>query len=431
MSKKILMICYYYPPLTDVGCKRSVAFSKYWKKAGWEPCVLSVKNPDKVYCSIGDEPPPEGIEVTYTYSLFNLYKFFGKANGVISRILRLIGIKLQNNYFYDLFCVPDIFIGWVLPAIISGFRIIKREKIDIIYVSCSPFSAGIIGWWLKKLTGVPLAIDYRDPFGLDKTKYQKIWKPTWFRIPIDRWIAGTILKSCDLFTVTTEETRELYIEQFPNVKDKIHTVYNGFDHHLLEDIKDQEKFSKFTIIYTGNFYYELEFDYFFEGLGQLKKEGEISADNFQFLFYGGIAERIQDSLTAHDIIELVQVKSRVPHGDVLEVIKRSHLQLLRIVQPMISTKLFEGIALNIPLLATIPEGEVIRIVRKYSPNSICISDNFANSISDSIRKIMILYENEISPNNIEEFLNSFSREDLSQKMLKLLVRLPRDRSVDA
>jgi len=27
----------YYPPLVDVGCKRSVAFSKYFKKHGWNP----------------------------------------------------------------------------------------------------------------------------------------------------------------------------------------------------------------------------------------------------------------------------------------------------------------------------------------------------------------------------------------------------------
>jgi hypothetical protein len=49
-GKNILMLCYYYPPLTDVGSKRSVAFSKYFKKHGWNPCVLSVTNPDRAYC---------------------------------------------------------------------------------------------------------------------------------------------------------------------------------------------------------------------------------------------------------------------------------------------------------------------------------------------------------------------------------------------
>ena len=423
MKKNILMICYYYPPLLDVGCKRSVAFSKYWKKAGWEPHVLSVKNPDKTYCSLCDDRPPKGVDVIYTYSLFNIYKFLGKVNGLLSRILGLVGIKLQHNYFYDVFCVPDLFIGWVLPAIISGLRIIKRKKIDIIYVSCTPFSAGIIGWCLKKMTGKPLVIDYRDPYGLDISKYQKAFKPVWFRKPIDRWIAGTILKCCDLFTVTTEETKELYVEQFPCVRDKIHTVYNGFDHHLLDGIEEQEKFFKFTIIYTGNFYYDIEFDYFFEGLGLLKKKGKINADNFQFLFYGGRVERIQDALMHYDVVDLVQIKSRIPYAEVLKEIKRSHLQLLRIAKPMISTKLFEGIALNIPFLATVPAGEVEGIVRKYSPCSYVVSDNSAKSLSHCVGNAMILHENDFRSNKIESFLNSFSRENLSLKILKLFASL--------
>ena len=45
--KNILMICYYFPPLTDVGSKRSIAYAKYFKKYGWNPVVLSVKNPDR------------------------------------------------------------------------------------------------------------------------------------------------------------------------------------------------------------------------------------------------------------------------------------------------------------------------------------------------------------------------------------------------
>ncbi len=417
------MICYYYPPLSDVGCKRSVAFSKYWKKAGWKPHVLSVKNPDKTYCSLGDDRPPENIPVTYTYSLFNIYKFFGKVNGLVSRFFALIGVKLQHNYFYDVFCIPDLFIGWLLPAIVSGLKIIRRERIDIIYVSCSPFSAGIIGWCLKKITGKTLVIDYRDPYGLDISRYQQAFKQVWFRKPINRWIAGTILKSCDLFTVTSEETKELYVEQFPGLRNKIHTVYNGFDHHLFDNIKEQIKFPKFTIIYTGNFYYDIEFNYFFEGLGILKQNGKINSDNFQFLFYGGDIEYIKDALIRYNIVELVHVKSRIPYTEILKEIKRSHLQLLRITQPMISTKLFEGIALNIPLLATVPVGEVEKIVREYSHSSYVVSDNSAISISHCILSAMSMHENAFKSNEISSFLDSFSREKLSLEMIKLFVSL--------
>lgn len=423
MSKKILMICYYFPPLTDVGCRRSIAFAKYWKQAGWSPHVLSVSNPDKTYCSPGDDLPPPGIDVTRTPSLLNVYWFFGKLNGLCSRILSCFGIDLQHNYFYDLLCVPDFFIGWVIPGILSGLKVIKSKKIDLIYVSCSPFSAGLIGMWLKRLTGCPLVLDYRDPYGLDISRYQKGFMPKKFRRPVDRWIARRIIQACDLFTVTTEETRKLYMEQFPEVKEKIHTIYNGFDHQLLTGLKPENKFSRFTIIYTGQFYYDVEFDSFFNALGQLKKNGKINGHNFQFLFYGGEPETLQESMAAHDVMDLVHIRCRIPHAEVLKEIKRSHLQLLRIARPMISTKLFEGIVLDIPFLATIPRGEVEDIIRKYSPGSHIITDNAPQSICRCIERAMAGYPSMDIPNKVTSFLKTFSRERSSLQMLHLFDRL--------
>jgi len=415
------MICYYYPPLTDVGCKRSVAFAKYWKKAGWEPHVLSVRNPDKMYCSLGNDGSPAEVPVTYSYSLFNVYKFFGKLNGLLSRILGLFGVKLQHNYFYDIFCIPDIFIGWVIPAIISGYKIIKRERMDILYISCSPFSAGIIGYCIKKLTGIPFALDYRDPFGVELSDYGPC-EGARFRKPIDHWIASAIIKSCDLFTVTAENTKRLYIMQLPSVKGKIHTVYNGFDRQLLADINEQEKHGKFTIIYVGNFYYNIEFDYFFEGLNLLKTENEINSDNFQFLFYGEIKDSLLDSINRHDVGDLVQVKAWIPYKEVLGEIKRAHLQLLRIIPPMISTKLFEGIALNIPFLATIPEGEVEEIIKTYSPDSCIVTVSDGVAVAQGIRQAIVRFQNVGFRNNkIEDFLTEFSRENTAYKMLELFL----------
>jgi hypothetical protein len=92
---RILMVCYYYPPLLDVGCRRSVAFSKYFKKYGWNPVVLSVKNPDKTYCILAKERPPPGIVTEYSYSVFNLRTIFGKLNGFFTKTLKSVKIELK------------------------------------------------------------------------------------------------------------------------------------------------------------------------------------------------------------------------------------------------------------------------------------------------------------------------------------------------
>jgi len=45
----------------------------------------------------------------------------------------------------DLFCIPDQFIGWIPLTFLKALRILKKNKIDLIYVSIKPFSSAIIG----------------------------------------------------------------------------------------------------------------------------------------------------------------------------------------------------------------------------------------------------------------------------------------------
>mgnify|MGYP001817950951 CR=1 FL=1 len=216
------MLCYYYPPLTDVGSKRSVAFSKYFKKHGWNPCVLSVKNPDRAYCSTGDAVPPDGVCTKYSYSIINLYMLVSYANAAFSKLLKLFGINLRTIYFYNIFCIPDLFWGWIPLTIIKAARLIRKRDIDIIYVSCTPHSSGIIGIILKRLSGKPLVIDYRDPFHISAFKMIKMPR---FRRKINRAIQDYYLKRADITIVNNEDTKNIYIDEYPIVENKIYLPY--------------------------------------------------------------------------------------------------------------------------------------------------------------------------------------------------------------
>ncbi len=220
------MICYYYPPITDVGSKRSIAFSKYFRKHGWNPFVLSVKNPDRHYCVVGQSTPPEGVATHYACSLVNLSWILGKMNGALSRVLGLCGIEVKRNYFHDFLCYPDLFLGWIPLATLKGARMVRRHGIDAIYVSCSPFSGALVGLFLKKLTGRPLVLDFRDPFVTGVVSH---FTTSRVRQKILARFERAFLRNADLLLVTSEETRAEYVKAYPGSAEKIFTVYNGFD----------------------------------------------------------------------------------------------------------------------------------------------------------------------------------------------------------
>lgn len=414
-NKNILMLCYYFPPLIDVGCTRSVAFSKYFKKHGWEPFVLSVKNPDKNYCRLGDASPPEGVQVEYTSSIINPYPFVSIADAVLRRIFGMLEIRLKFNFFYNLLCVPDHFWGWIPLTVMRGKKLIREKNIQLIYVSCSPHSSAISGILLKKLTGRPLVIDYRDPYLISSFNYRGL------QGLIGPRIQNYFLRKADAVIVNNEGTAKVYIEEYPVVKNKIFTVHNGFDLDFMPDHK-LEKHKKFTITYTGNFYSKMiPPELVFDAISILDQEGKITAGNFQFLFYGESPYEILEIARKCGVEKYVSTNSRIPYADALQVLSRSHLQLLRIVKPMISTKLFEGIPLNLPFLATISTGEVEAIIKEFSPSSLIVTTNSARDVANAISSAISMYEkHEVEDNHVEKFLKSFSRENLALKLMGII-----------
>lgn len=420
--KRILLISYYYPPLTDVGCKRSVAFAKYLKKYGWEPYVLSVKNPDKTFCSLGNEKPPSGISTEYSYSVVNIYKFFGKLNALLLIILKFLGIEMKSNYFYDIFCIPDFFWGWIPLTTLKGYNIINKFNIDIIYVSCRPFSSAVIGILLKFITKKPLVIDFRDAYALETRSLNWLFLRPEFRKKMDKWIENKILKYTDIFITVTQKLKELYIHQYPQVRDKIFVIHNGFDSEFIPEEKSCSKYTKFTIVYVGNFYFSaLDQNIFFEALAFLKNREGISKNTFQFLFYGEGKDRIAQISKCFGVEDLVIVNSRISYRDIIKVITKSYLQLLRVVEAAVPTKLFEGLSLNVPFLATSPNAEAEQIIRKYSPSSYIIEEESAEKVAEAILDAITKYKkHEIKDNYVKEFLESFSRENLTLKLMKII-----------
>ena len=423
MSKNILMICYYYPPLIDVGCKRSLAFSKYFKKYGWNPIVLSVKNPDKTYCLMGTDRPPEGIYTKYTYSIFNPNKLAGKLNGLYTKITSLFNVKLSRNYFYNLLCIPDIFWGWMPLATFDGLKIIRQKQVDLIYVSCPPFSSAIIGVILKMITGKTLIIDFRDSYALKPHLLRHSHATPRLREDIDLWFEAKILNRADLFVVTTEEMRNLYADRYKQNSHKIYAVHNGFEAGELPSTNRLgKKYSKFTIFYSGNYYFEAPGRYtFFESLALLKKQGRVNERLFQFIYYGAQIETFDQIAKRLEIEDLLVLKPLIPHKALLKIIPQCHLHLIRIMQPMISTKLFEAIALNIPVLAIIPHGEAERLLKSFCPSSYVITDSSPQKTAEAIFDAMKKYEREeIDDNRVTEFLRDFSRESLTVKFMRLV-----------
>lgn len=419
---RILLISYYYPPLTDVGGLRALGFSKYLPIYGWEPYVLSVRNPDRGYCSLGKDKPPRGVKIYYSWSILNPSRIIGKLNGLLSLAFKLFGKRLRTNVFNNLFCIPDIFIGWIPLSIIKGIMIIRKYKIDMIYVSSKPFSSALIGLFLKSVTKKPLVLDLRDPtiFSL----YDQNSLSFKFHVKVSKAIEKCVLKKVDKLIFVTKTTEKDYLLEYPFLEGRTCCIYNGFFSEYLPK-KQSKPFDIFTITYVGNYYPRYyDSDLILHSLKKVISRNRIPKKHIRFLYLGDNADWFKRMREKYGLSDVVDCPGRVSREDSIKALSKSSVIFLRIVEDRISTKLFEGLSTGIPLLSAISNNEVIDIIEKYSPQSINVNPHDCDALAEAIEN---LYNNwkhgRLCRKANEEYLSLFNKKSLAKEFVKELKSL--------
>ena len=131
MTKKVLMICYYFPPIVTSGVARSLEFAKLLPHFGWTPS-FSPSDVPRILGSrpdLGENPTGIPVERTFEWNLAGLADFL---HGACRRIARLFGKTLNVNLFRTYLCFPDSQIAWF--STVAALRLAREG--DLIYVSC-------------------------------------------------------------------------------------------------------------------------------------------------------------------------------------------------------------------------------------------------------------------------------------------------------
>jgi len=370
--KNVLFISYFYPPIGGCGPIRTLKFNKYLSEYGWQPIVLTVRNRDRFYTQRGYDIIPDGIQVYRSLNVLNNLS-------VIDGIFKRLNITKQ-------FMVPDIYIGWIPMAILNSLRIIKNNKIDIIYTSAE--SDMLVALVLKRITGIPFVVDFRDAWTLNPYKGK-------YLLPSLKWLdesfEGSVLSSADHILTTTEGTKEDYIQKYPYVESKISCMFSGFD---VDDIPISiDKFDKFTIIYTGFFYGVQMPNNLFSALKKIINDKYIPEEKIQFLWVGPNNSVIHNLIKEYGISDIVNYMGLKSKGEADALIYKSHLlyYLLGYTEKVsqfhvIPAKIFPYLASGISLLAETSVGDSERMIREYSDNSYIITDGDDIKIMNSIIK---------------------------------------------
>ncbi|MBK8944735.1 MAG: glycosyltransferase family 4 protein [Ignavibacteriae bacterium] len=423
--KKVLIITYYWPPAGGAGVQRVLKFAKYLPQFGWTPIILTVENPD---CPVIDETLlndiPTECKVYKTKSIepFELYKTLtGKSKNykipsdVITKSTNLsLTEKISKWLRINLF-IPDAKIGWKYFAVKEGLKIIRKEKVDLIFSTSPPHTVQLIANKLAKFTKLKWVADFRDPW-MEIVHYQNLQR-NFFTKLIDQNLEKKVLKNADSIITISDDIVDLFKSKIG--EKKYFVIPNGFDEtdfHKTEKVKN----NIFTIAYTGVITKTRVPFVFLSALKKFINEDDIT--NIKFIIAGKTCSEFSNEVRKLNLENYVKEKGFLPHHESTNILQNADVLLLIIDdvpnnKGFLTGKIFEYLGSKKPIYAVGPiDGNANEIIVKSDCGKMVDYKDEKNTYN----LLKEMYDNwQNNSFNYKYNVEEYSRKNLTKKLSQI------------
>jgi glycosyltransferase involved in cell wall biosynthesis len=372
--KRILVITYYWPPAGGPGVQRVVRFVKYFRENGWEPIILTVKDGD--YPAIDKSLSanlPEKLRILQTttlepYSIYRRLTGKSRSEAIPTFVLNKEGSEnfkercakwIRANVF-----LPDARIGWLPFAVRAGHKLIKEEKIDLIFATSPPHTVQLIAKRLAKRHGIPWVADFRDPwteaFWAQETTKNRI------AAKLDTALERSVMHSANLITTVSEGLAELFKQKGAA---RCEVIHNGFDLQNNTPLPSQD----FTILFFGHLSKTQNPEPFFQALTALP---QAVRQHLQVVFIGRIFQDFEALFQRYNAYFRIETRPYMPLKDVLAFARQASILLhpmirASYVNAVVGAKMFDYLSLQKPILTLgEPGGIVDRVLQETESGAI-------------------------------------------------------------
>lgn len=402
-KKRLLLISYHFPPVGGAGVQRPLKFVKYLRQFGWDVSVLMAANPsvpvfDESLCR--DLPQDLVIEKARTWEPdYKLKQQIGKAENTHKTWLNRTTHYLKGLARSSVrICLqPDAQILWVPNALRSAKQLLKRLPHDAILATAPPYSNLLLGAKLKRLSGLPLIVDYRDEWDLS-SKYLENSHRDWFSRLVQERMQRQVLRQADAIIATTDGSTARLQDRAIKAGSRAHAfcIFNGFDPSDFEGLNTSETNpvrTRYQIVYTGTLWNLTTVQPMVEAIERLNRESPEILDRLELVFVGRKTQEQLDLLRRLTLTRAkVVIRDYCDHAEALQLMANADCLCLLLsavpgAERVAPAKLFEYLALRKPILAITPEGETASILKRYFPRNHFTPDDvpgIANWLTDHL-----------------------------------------------
>jgi glycosyltransferase involved in cell wall biosynthesis len=419
--RRVLIVAYDFPPRGATGVLRVAKWARYLPQHGWQPVVVTAAataglRDDDLLAQL-----PADLEVLRVRNRFAS----ASAGADVHRPAPTRAAQLRRQLRRPF--VPDPQLLWLPAAVDAASNRIAKGGINAILTSAPPFSISLAGLWLKRrFPDLPWLMDLRDIWS------ERPGLPDLVTYKANRALERACLERADHVTTATDGQRRLLIDTFGIAPDRVGTITNGFDPADLPPPTSTPPPDQFRLTYVGSIVgTRVEAAHgLFDALERLRSEG-VSAAQLEVRLIGIFDPQIHR--WAAPLIEagLMKLLPFVPYTESFAEMRSADALLLittddregRVSQP---NKLFEYLALQKPILALAPPGDVTTPIEE-SNAGITVAPRDVGGIVGALRALLSRRDAP-QPAPDADRLARFDRRNLTRQLAALLDRLVDRRS---
>lgn len=362
---RLLLVSYNFPPVGGAGVQRPAKLVKYIHPLGFEPTVLTVRNP-----SVPLRDESVGRDVPHNVRIVRAPTFEpGYAvKRTAWRAAANKGVKSRLADAAKKLLVPDAQILWQPGASVALAReLMSRHPPDVVCISAPPFSQFLLALLASRRERTAVVFDYRDEWSAYRENYEMMSS---LSARVGDFLEPRLLRLADLVITATEAYAEELLQRFPFLRaDRVRAIPNGYDVSDFPTRLPEPPTDKFVVTYAGTVLKLNSPRGLLEAVRRVHATEPELARLLRVRFIGRIVETEQDAF--RDAAEIgVECIPYLPHQQLVPELAASHLVLCIMddvpgTERMYPGKIFELMHLRRPCLILAPECALTGLVRRH------------------------------------------------------------------
>ncbi|WP_299217633.1 glycosyltransferase [uncultured Dokdonia sp.] len=428
MSKKVLIVCYYWPPAGGPGVQRWLKFIKYLPDFDIEPIVYTPENPNYpiVDSSMMAEVPSsltvlkQPIKEPYRFaSLLSRKQTKTISAGIVLKATQQSLVERLLLYIRGNFFIPDARVGWVNPSVRFLEKYVSEHDIDTVITTGPPHSMHLIGMQLKaKITAdgtkkLHWITDFRDPW--TTIGYHDKLKMTAKTKRKHKALERQVLETADQILVTSPTTKK----EFNAITTKpITVITNGFDTTSSEAVAID---ANFTLSHIGSLLSDRNPLVLWKVLAKLIKENDSFRERFELKLVGKVSQEVIDSIKSYGLEKHLTLVGYVSHQEAITLQRQAAVLLLieidaEITKGIIPGKVFEYLAAQRPILALGPKDADVSAIITATESGYYLSYDQEEALEVAILELFKNYTSKKWTAGREARISKYHRKQLTEAL---------------